>query len=119
MTEASSPQQPDDWQALAAQHRQEQFASKVTRLDKQARRGNRMIGGCLMVCGVLALFGGLVMAAQMVAGDLEITIRTLRGIYGFVGGGAVTALIGWAIWRHRNPRPQPDPITDKVKATLD
>jgi len=119
MAQRASPPQPEDWQALAAVHCQQQLARKVSRLDKQARRGNHIVGGCLMVSGILAFIVGLLTAGLVIAGRLEIAPDVVRGIYGCLAAGVVTVGIGWAIWRHRTPRPPPDPITGKVDTVLD
>jgi hypothetical protein len=48
----SSPA-PDDGQKLAAQHRQAEFSSKVAKISKSGRRGNRIFGG-ILCCSALA-----------------------------------------------------------------
>jgi hypothetical protein len=104
------PPESDDWMQAAAKHSQQQFAGNVGRLDKQARRGNRMVGGCLMFFGTLAL--GL--------GILGLT-RSFDGrVVGLVVGAGATIGAGWNIWRHRRePRPKKiDKRNDRPDAGL-
>src|SRR5438093_866489 len=97
-------EQPEDWQQLAAQHRQEQFAGNVRRLDKQARRGNQMVGGCLMLFGVVTLLLALGFAAtSLQTEDIDLTIGGIKKVLWCLLGGGLMISMGWAMGRHRNP----------------
>jgi hypothetical protein len=99
MADNPGGQHPDDWQQLASQHREAQFAENVRALEKQARRGNRMIGCLFIGCGVLVLLGGLILALDR--STEKITIRDIRILWICLSGSVVTIGVGFAIWRGR------------------
>jgi hypothetical protein len=87
----------DDWQQLAAQHRQEQFTNKVQRISRQGRRGNRIVGAFLMLIGAALLVFLAVRAFLEPVNDAF--WRDLRGMIYLGSGGVVTIATGAAIWR--------------------
>lgn len=89
---------PDDWQQMAAQHRQAEFKNKVARISKSGRRGNRIFGGTLILFGAFALLFGLFIAFQLLNGSMEAK-GDLRGLFWMIVGGTITIMTGVFIWR--------------------
>jgi hypothetical protein len=98
--------QPDDWQQAAALHRQQQFDANVKRVGKQARRGNRITGGCLMFMGAFAMLLGAAWIFAVQDSRVEFVTEHARGLLWLFVGGFFTCAAGWAIWRGqwRDPR---------------
>jgi hypothetical protein len=103
---------PDDWQKLTAQHRQAEFNSKVAKISRSGRRGNRIFGGILMLFGAGALLFGLFIGYQYLTGrwqpaqertrdgvPLTRERRDYEGVLWMVGGGVVTIGTGVLVWR--------------------
>lgn len=97
---------PDDWQAAAAQHRQDQFQKNVNRVGKQARRGNYFAGGCMMFCGVVAMLLSVLVALGLLysRGSTEDLFDGIVNVAMLGGGGLVTVVVGWVTFRHRRSK---------------
>jgi hypothetical protein len=89
---------PDDWQQLAAQHRQAEFRSNVARISKSGRRGNRIFGGTLILFGAVALLLGAFLAVQLFNGALDAK-KYFEDVVWMLAGGAITVGTGVFVWR--------------------
>lgn len=95
-----SPQpNPDDWQQQAAQHQRAQMSSRVAKISRSSRRGNRIWGGFLMVVGLGVLVLSVVRSLELPTEEL--TWRELRGVLWLPVASLITIGTGLAIWRGR------------------